>query len=248
MMRIILNFSVVIILVVFSIFQYIERAETMEKNIKAPVASQIEKNLKYHGEDYIDPYFWLNNKKDKNVIKYLKAENKFTQDFMKDTKKLQKKLYDEMLGRIKEDDESVPVKLGDYFYYNRTIKGEQYEIYCRKYKTLEAKEEIILDMNDLAKGFSYAELGLNRISPDHKFLAYSLDTDGSETYNIYFKNLETGKLLKDKIVKTSTGGEWSNDGKYFFYTIQDSAHRPYKLLLHEMGKDVKTNLMLHEFV
>ncbi len=121
---------------------------------------------------------------------------------MEHTKELQEKLYKEMLGRIKETDISAPVKIDDYYYYSRTEEGRQYGIHCRKKGSLCAEEEILIDENALAEGFEYFNIGVYEVSPDHRFLAYSVDTDGSETYTLYIKDLNTGELLKDVITNT----------------------------------------------
>jgi len=189
----------------------------------------------------------LREKENPEVIDYLKAENTYTEAVMKHTKKLQKRLYNELLGRIKETDLSVPEKIDDYFYYSRTEEGKQYPYYCRKKGSLEAEEEILLDQNVLAEGHDYFGIGVFRVSPDHRLLAYSVDTKGSEMYTLTVKDLTTGELLQDKIENTYYGVEWANDNKTLFYNTLDEAKRPYKLYRHPLGADPKEDaLVYHE--
>jgi len=220
-------------------------AEPVEKeNIVPPVAKVILKTDTLHGEIHIDNYFWLRERDNPEVIEYLKAENKYTESMMKHTEAFQETLYKEMLGRIKETDLSVPEKLGDYYYYTRTEQEKQYRIYCRKKDSLEAEEEIMLDKNVLAKGYDYYDIGVFRISPDHKLLAYSIDTTGSERFTLYIKDLKTDSLFKEKISNAGYSAAWANDNKTIFYTILDNAKRPYKIYRHTLG----TNTEQDEFV
>lgn len=214
------------------------------ENIVPPVAKVILKTDTLHGKILIDNYFWLRDRNNPEVIKYLKAENKYTESMMKHTEAFQDTLYKEMLGKIKETDLSVPEKLVDYYYYTRTEQGKQYRIYCRKKGSLEAKEEILLDHNVLAKGYDYFDIGVFKISPDHKLLAYSIDTSGSERFTLYVKDLQTNSLFKEKISNTGYSAAWANDNKTIFYTILDNAKRPYKIYRHTLG----TNTEQDEFV
>jgi len=214
--------------------------------VTAPVAHIIPKTTVIHGDTLVDNYYWLREKTNPEVIKYLEEENAYTASVMKHTEKLQKKLYKEMLGRIQETDLSVPSRKDDYFYYKRTVKGKQYPIYCRKKGNLNAAEEILLDQNELAKGHSYLEIGVYNVSPDHRILAYSIDANGSEQYDLRFKDLSTGQTLSDTIPNTSYGAEWANDNKTFFYTTLDSIGRPYKLFRHEIRTDPKNDVLVFE--
>ena len=194
-----------------------------------------------------DEYFWLRDRENPDVIAYLEAENAYTAEVMKHTEKLQEKIYDEIVGRIKETDLSVPVKRDDYYYYSRTEKGKEYSIYCRKKGSLESEEQITLDLNQLADGKDFLSLGAYMISPDHKLLAYAVDYQGNEHYNIYVKNLETGELLDDVIEDASSSLQWANDNKTIFYTVFDDAWRPYKLYRHKLGTMQKDDaLVYHE--
>ncbi len=188
-----------------------------------------------HGDTRADDYLWLRDRSDPDVIPYLDAENRYTDEVMAPTKSLQAGLYHEILGRIQETDMSVPVKRDDYFYYTRTEEGKAYSIQCRKRGTLDAPEEILLDSNALAEGQQYFRLGNFAVSPDHRLLAYSTDLEGDEAYTIYVKDLPTGELLPDRIANTYYSLEWANDNRTFFYTVLDAAKRPYRAFRHELG-------------
>ena len=171
-----------------------------------------------------DPFFWLREKDNPEVLKYLEAENRYTESALKHMGKLQQTLYNEMRGRIQESDVSVPEKIDDYYYYSRTETGKQYAVYCRKKGSLDAKEEVILDENELAKGQKFFRLGTLSISRNHKLLAYSTDTNGSETYVLRIKSLETSALLPDEIKNCSYSCVWGNDNRTLFYDQLDDAH------------------------
>ena len=212
-----------------------------------PVAKAEPHQQPIHGETRVDNYHWLRQRGNPEVIEYLEAENAYTEAVMAHTKPLQEALYEEMLGRIKETDIDVPVRMGDHYYYSRTEEGKQYRIHCRKKGSLEAAEEIILDENELAKGKEYFRLGVFEVSPDHRLLAYSSDTDGSETYTLRVKNLPAGELLADEIPNTYYSVEWASDNRTLFYNVLDEAKRPYKLFRHVLGKDpAQDELVLHE--
>lgn len=214
-------------------------------NLDPPIA-KIEPHItEIHGEKLVDNYFWLRNKGEKDVIEYLEAENRYTDAMMEHTKGLQEKLYKEMLGRIKETDTSTPVKIDNYYYYSRTEEGKQYSIHCRKKGSMEAEEEILIDENVLAEGLEFFSIGVYKVSPNHRFLAYSIDTDGSEIYTLYIKDLETGKLLKDVITNTFYSLEWANDSKTIFYDILDEAKRPYKIYRHILGTDLREDVLVY---
>jgi oligopeptidase B len=183
-----------------------------------------------------DPYAWLRDRDNPAVTAFLEAENRRTAEVMKDTEPLQEALYDEILGRIKETDLSVPVRRGPYFYYFRTGKGKQYAIYCRKRGSLNAPEEIYLDANELASGHNYFRLGVLEPSPNHDLLAYSTDVAGDEVYTMRVKDLRTGELLPDIITGASAGAEWDSAGRTVFYTTLDEAKRPDKLWRRTLGE------------
>jgi len=202
--------------------------------------------LTLHNHTRTDPYFWLRDKTNPEVIAYLEAENAYTEAVMAHTKDLQETLYQEMVGRIQETDVDVPVRYGEYFYYTRTEEGKQYAIYCRKKGSLEAEEEILLDLNALADGKKFLKIGVFKVSPDHKWLAYSLDEEGDELFTVHFKNLETGEVHPDRIPNTTYDGEWANDNETFFYTTMDAAKRPYQLHRHRLGTAISEDPLLFQ--
>jgi oligopeptidase B len=218
-----------------------------QEAMKPPVAGIIPKTDTVNGEVRTDNYFWLRDKTNPEVISYLEAENAYTEGMLKQTESLQKTLYDEMVGRIKETDLDVPEQNGEYLYYTRTEEGKQYPIHCRKKGTLDGAEEILLDPNVLGSGHKYFDIGVFRVSPDHHLLAYSVDTAGSEEFTLYIKDLVNNRLLRDEIPNTSTGVEWAGDGKTLFYSTLDAAKRPYKLFRHILGGSLQNDsLVYHE--
>jgi oligopeptidase B len=213
--------------------------------VAPPRAKIIPKRIELHGDVRIDNYFWLRDRADADVTAYLEAENSYTEAVMQPTGDLQRKLYAEILGRIKETDLSAPVRRGRYFYYTRTEQGKQYSIYCRKRDSLDNEEEILLDGNVLAEGRDYFRVGVFSVSPDHQLLAFSLDVIGDENYKIQVKNLATGELLPDEIPNTYYTLEWAADNRTFFYTTLDAARRPYKVFRHQLGV-YQDELVYHE--
>ncbi len=201
----------------------------------APRAKIVPKQITLHGDTRVDNYFWLRDRSDPDVIPYLEAENRYTEEVMAPAHPLRETLYQEILGRIQETDVSVPVKRDDYFYYTRTEEGKAYSIQCRKHGGPDAPEEILLDSNALAEGQKYFRLGTFAVSPDHRLLAYSTDLEGDESYTIRVKVLSTGQLLPDRIDNTYDSLEWTNDNRTFFYTVLDAAKRPYRAFRHELG-------------
>ncbi|MEK6628485.1 MAG: S9 family peptidase [Bdellovibrionota bacterium] len=184
-----------------------------------PIATQKEHKLEKHGDVRNDEYFWLKDRKSPEVINYLKAENSYLQKALKSTEKLQKDLFKEMKSRIKEDDSTYPLKDGPYYYYTRFEKAKQYPIFARK-TDLSAKEEILFNVNDLAKGKNYYSANYS-VSPNHKIAALTFDSVGRRFYNIKFKDLSTGKFLKNEIKSVTNNLAWSADNKSIFYIKQD---------------------------
>ncbi len=217
---------------------------TVQPPAQPPVASQRPKKLVTHGDERIDPYYWLSDRDNPEVIDYLEAENTYTEAQTQHTKALQKTLYDEMLGRIQETDLSVPYRYGDYFYYSRTQAGQAYSIRCRKPKSLEAAEEVLLDENALAKGYEYFSLGDYDISPNHKLLAYSTDTQGDERYTLKFQTIETKQDFPEQILNTG-GGVWANDNRTFFYLRLDEANRPAQVWRHRLGTAPEQDTLIY---
>ena len=199
-----------------------------------PIAKKIPKIDMLHGDIRQDDYFWLREKDNPEVTAYLREENAYTAEMMQSTEALQEALYQEMLGRIKEDDSSVPYRRGGHFYYSRTEKGKQYPIYCRKAGSLEALEEITLDLNALAAGHPFFSLGAYAVSDDGHRLAYSTDVTGFREYTLYVKDLRTGALLPGTIEKVSSVA-WTADNATIFYVTEDEAKRPYRCWRHRPG-------------
>lgn len=202
--------------------------------INPPVAARKPVRSTLHGDTRVDDYAWLQDKKSKDVIAYLEAENAYADEMTKQTKPLQEKLFAEIVSRIKQTDSSVPAKDGDYYYYSRTEKGKQYRIYCRRKGSPEAAEEIVLDLNELAKGHKFLGLGAYDVSNDGNILAYSVDTTGFRSYTLYTVDLRTGKLGTEKIPKVKSV-TWAADNKTLFYTVDDHAKRPYRVYRHTLG-------------
>ncbi len=200
-----------------------------------PVAKVVPTFSTLFGDTRQDPYAWLRNREDPDTIAYLEAENAYTKEVMEPTAELQKRLYEEMLGRIQQTDMTVPIRRDGYFYYTRTEEGKQYAIYCRKRGSLDAAEEILLDGNVLAEGEKYFRIGNFIVSPDARLLAYSIDVVGDEMYTIRVKGLATGELLVDEIPNTYYSLEWAADSRTFFYCVLDEAKRPFKVFRHRLG-------------
>jgi oligopeptidase B len=214
-------------------------------DITPPVAKAIPKADTVFGDLRIDNYFWLRQKSNPEVIQYLEAENEYTEAMTKHTKRFQEHLFQELKARIKETDLSVPEKIEGFYYYTRTEEGRDYSLYCRKRASLEAEEEVLLDQNALAEGKDYCEIGAFRVSPDHRLLAYSLDTTGAEIYTVYVKDLQTGELLEDRISGAYEDLEWANDNEVLFYSTLDQALRPYQLYKHSLGTDQSEDVLLY---
>lgn len=207
----------------------------LEKQCTPPSAPRKEKAITVHGDCRTDGYYWMRDLNDPDVMKYIEAENAYTDQIMSDSSSLKESLYLELVGRIRETDTSVPVKFGSCHYYSRTEKDRQYKIYCRKKGSLEADEEIILDLNALAEGHEFCSLGAFEPSPDNEKLLYAVDFSGSEEYDLHVKDLVNGTLCDTAITGVTGDCIWTGDGKTIFYTIYDSARRPYKLYSHLLG-------------
>ena len=211
--------------------------QVKRNDITPPVADKIPKELTIHGDTRIDNYYWLNERDNPKVKEYLEAENEYTAAVMKHTEEFQKELYEEMTGRIKQNDESVPYKDNGYYYYHKYKEGKEYPVYCRKKGSLDAAEEIILDVNEMAKGYPYYSVKGIRVSPDNKLISFGVDTLSRRIYDIYFKNLETGEILDDVITVTSGTAVWANDNRTVFYTGKDpETLRSFRILKHKLGE------------
>ncbi len=203
-----------------------------------PVAERIEHREVRHGETVVDHYFWLREKTNPKVIEYLKAENAFTEQVTAGLKPFSDALYVEMLGRIKQTDLSVPVRRGEYFYYTRTEEGKQYPIQCRRKGTMDATEEILLDLNELGKHKPYVGLGAFVVSDDQKLLAYTIDYSGFRQYSLQVKELATGRVLPDTTERV-TAVVWAADNQTLFLTTEDEVTKRSDMLFrHSLGAEV----------
>ena len=212
---------------------------------RPPEARKMPEVVVVHGEKRQDDYFWLRRKDDPQVRAHLEAENAYSDAVMRPTEPLQQALYSEMLARVQETDLTVPYRKGDFFYYSRTEKGKQYPIHCRRKGSLEAPETVILDANELAKGQKFFALGDVEVSDDGNLLAFSTDVTGFREYTLFVKDLRTGTVAPERILKVSSVA-WAADGKTFFYVVDDAAKRPYRVLRHVLGTDVAADPVLYE--
>jgi len=202
-----------------------------------PKAKKVPHSLVNHGQARVDDYYWLKDRKNPDVTAYLKAENAYAAAAMKHTVKLQENLFKEMKGRIKEDDSTVPFKYGGYYYYKTYKTGLEYPVYARKKGSLGAAEEVLLDVNEVAKGKAFCQVRFPSIRPDHKMIAYAVDTGGRRFYDVYFKDLGTGKLYGDKIAATSGNMAWANDNRTLVYVKQNpETLRWERVLAHSLGR------------
>ncbi len=215
--------------------------------MKTPVAPQIHRILETHAHKRVDPYYWMNDRENPEVVAYLEAENAYTKSVMAPTEEFQKKLFDEMKGRIKEDDQTVPYFKSGYYWYVRYEKGGEYPIYCRKKGTMDAEEEVILNVNHLAVEKAYYQVGGTSTTPDQKTLAFAADEVGRRIYTIWFRNLETGAIYPESIADTTGNFVWAADNLTLFYSKQDPetlrSHRVYK---HTLGNDPKLDELIFE--
>ncbi|MDF2158095.1 S9 family peptidase [Algoriphagus sp. CAU 1675] len=215
--------------------------------MQAPKAKKIEKVLEIHGHKRIDPYYWMRDRENPEVIEYLELENNYLKAQMKDTASFQELLFEEMKGRIKEDDQSVPYFKSGYYWYARYEKGGEYPIYCRKMGSLDAEEEILLNVNELAHGKSYFHVAGISVSPDQKIVAFPVDDVGRRIYTIQFKNLETGELLSESIPEITGNMAWAADSKHLFYSKQDpETLRSFQIFRYEFGSGSNSSVLIFE--
>ena len=210
-----------------------------------PVARTVPRVHTIHGESRIDEYHWLRDREDPEVLAHLEAENRYTDRAMRHTEGLQELLYQELRGRIKEADLSVPAREDGWLYYTRTEAGAQYPIFCRRRDEPEAPEEVLLDVNALAAGHAYFRMGAFDVSPDHRLLAFSSDTSGAESFTLFLKDLATGRLLAETIERTSPSVAWANDSRTLFYIVLDEVRRPSRLFRHTVGSSPADDVLVH---
>lgn len=216
-------------------------------NNTPPKAKKIEKILEIHGDQRNDPYFWLNERENPDVIHYLEEENAYAEAVMKDTEDFQQQLFDEMKARYKKDDESLPYFFNEYWYVVRFEEGKEHPFFTRKFQSLENEEELLLDVNLLAEGQSFFEVGSVAVAPNNKLMSYSSDNIGRRIYEINFKNLETGEILQDQIPNTTGKAVWANDNEHVFYIRKDDSLRAFQVFRHQLGTDSSQDVLIfHE--
>ena len=212
-----------------------------------PQAKKIDKTLEIHGDQRQDPYFWLNERENPEVLHYLNEENAYCEEVMRDTEDFQQLLFDEMKARYKEDDQSLPYFFNEYWYIVKFLEGKEHPVFTRKLQTLENAEEILLDVNVLAEGQKFFEVGSVAVAPNNKLMSYSSDTMGRRVYNLNFKNLETGEILQDQIPNTTGKAVWANDNEHVFYIRKDESLRAFQVYMHQLGSDSSQDvLVFHE--
>ena len=241
--------------VAFALVQCQKKAEQNESAVKPPIADKVAKELT---GNRIDNYYWMKlsdeqknatqkDEQTQKVVNYLTAENDYLKTNLKQTEGLQKKVYDEIIGRVKQTDESVPYKDNGYWYYTRFEQGAEYPIYCRKKGTLQGTEEILLNVNDMAKGHSYYSITGLSVSEDNNLLAYAEDSVSRRRYTVYVKDLRTGKLVEEPVPNTEGQVTWANDNKTYFYTKKDSATlRSRWIIKHKVGTTYKNDPVVSE--
>lgn len=215
--------------------------------MQIPKAKKINKKLTAHGEVRIDPYYWLNERENPEVIQYLEQENTYCDFVMKDTELLQRELFEEMKSRYKEDDESLPYFFNEYWYITRYEKGTEYPVFTRKYQSQENEEELLLDVNILADGHDFYDVGGISISLNNEIMAYSEDITGRRIYTIHIQNLKTKEKLEEKLENTTGRIVWANDNEHFFYIRKNEHLRAYKIYRHRLGTSQEEDILVfHE--
>ena len=244
-----MNKKIIFVLVLTLTFANACKKENMkkDKNVLPPKAEKIAKELKIHDDVRIDNYYWLNERENPKVIDFLNAENNYYEDQTAHTKNFQKDLFEELKGRIKEDDESVPYKKNGYYYITRYETGKQYPIHTRKKGDLKAEEDIIFDVNKMAKGYDYYALAGLNVSENNLLVAFAIDTISRRQYDLQFKNLETGEIYPEVIKNTTGSSAWANDNKTVFYTKKDPVTlRSDMIYKHILGTDVSEDILVFE--
>ena len=242
-----------VLCVIFLIFFIVRAADAQQtlfgnyQSISAPKAARQKHLMEQHGDVRDDEYYWLKTRDSNAVINYLNKENAYFNKVMKPTEQLQEKLYNEMLGRIKQDDNSVPYFKNGYYYYVRYETGKQYPVFCRKKGNEMAAEEILVDANVVAQGHAYCVVSGINVSPDNHYLVYSVDTSGRYLYHIFIKDLETGNLLSDNFPSAFGNSVWANDSKTVFYDTKDSVSlRTNKIWKHVLHTPVENDVLVYE--
>jgi oligopeptidase B len=249
------NFRLIIALIIIAGCSTTET--TTDMGIQPPDAEKIPKELVSHGDVRLDNYYWMKlsdkqknasepDEQTKKVISYLESENAYLKASMAHTEGLQETLYNEIVGRIKQTDESVPYFKNGYWYYTRYEEGKEYPIYCRKEGDMNAEEQVMLDVNDYGDIHEFVSVGGLSVSPDNRYLTYGLDTVSRRMYTIYIKDLTTGEILPELINNTGAGAAWANDSKTFFYVQKEPGTlRYYKIFRHRLGTDETEDVELY---
>lgn len=215
--------------------------------MQAPSAKQKKHQLTIHHHQREDLFYWLNQRESPEVLAYIEAENAYTQSIMKPTEDLQSQLFDEMKARMKEDEDSVPYLLDDFYYYSKFVKGGEYPVYCRKYKSMEAEEEVLLDGNKMAMEHAFFQIASTSISPNHRYIAYALDTVGRRIYTIHIKDLQTGEILEDEMPWAAGDIVWGNDNAHIFYDKQDQdTLRSFQVYRHRLYDNSENDVLVFE--
>ena len=210
-----------------------------------PRAKKIKKEFEHFGHSRVDNYYWLKERNNPEVLQYLEAENEYAEKSMAHTGSLQKELYRELTSRIERDEDTAPYFSNGYYYYTRYEGNKEYPIYCRKNKSLNASEEIMLDVNLLAKNHSYCRATGLTVSTDNRILAFGLDTLGRRKYIIHFKDLTSGKLFTERLNNTDGRPVWANDNETVFYTVKDHTLRPAKIMRHRLNTPPDTDVVVY---
>jgi len=218
----------------------------LNNDMKPPVAEKKSKELTIHGDTRLDNYYWLRERENPEVIAYLEAENAYRESLMKETEALQDELYAEIVGRIKQTDESVPYMKNGYYYYTRFEEGFEYPVYCRKKGSLDAEEEVMLNVNAMAEGYTYYSVSGLSVSQNNRYLSFGVDTVSRRKYTIHIKDLESGELLTDNIPLTTGGSTWANDNKTLYYTRKDEQTlRSKEIFRHTLGTSADTDVSVY---
>lgn len=219
----------------------------IKEEIRPPEAVKIPTELKAHDTVRVDDYYWMNDRENSRVINYLHNENAYFEKMTAHTKELQNKLFHEMKSRIKEDDKSVPYKLNGYWYLTRFEMGKDYPIYSRKKEFLDAPEEVLFDVNEMAEGHDYYSLGGLNVSSDNKLIAFAVDILGRRNYKLHIKKLETGEILPLKLGNTTGSSTWANDNQTLFYTKKDKQTlRSNRIYKHILGTETRNDVLVFE--
>ena len=233
--------------------------ELTEAQFPAPPAAEKQTHVtEIHGLQLKDDYFWMRLSDDQKeaaepdeqtakVVDYLNRENAYTKEVMNGTEAFQESLFNEIVGRIKQDDQSVPLLDNGYFYYSRYEEGKEYAIYCRKQGSLDAKEQVMLNVNEMAEGFNYYAVSGRSVSTNNNLLAFSVDTVSRREYTLQFKDLTTGEILADRIPGTTGGATWANDNKTVYYSKKDpTTLRSSRIFKHVLGTDASQDVLVFE--